>query len=78
MPVISIGVPTVVDAATMIMDCIGFDGDEEAIAEQTGGMFVTPREVDLMIERAAKLTSLAINCALQPDISPEDMLILTA
>ena len=41
-------------------------------------MMVTPREVDLMIERAAKLTALAINCALQPGISPEDMLILTA
>ena len=77
-PVVSIGVPTVVDAATMITDCVGFNGDEDAIAEQTGGMFVTPREVDLMIERASKLISLAINCALQPDISPEDMLILTA
>lgn len=77
-PVISIGVPTVVDAATLIMDCVGYNGDEEAIAEQAGSLFVTPREVDLMIERAAKLTSLAINCALQPDISPEDMLILTA
>lgn len=77
-PVISIGVPTVVDAATLIADCAGADADEEMISEQTGGMMVTPREVDLMIERAAKLTSLAINCALQPDISPEDMLILTA
>lgn len=77
-PVISIGVPTVVDAATLIMDCVGLDGDEDMVAEHTGGLFVTPREVDLMIERASKLTSLAINCALQPDISPEDMLILTA
>ncbi len=77
-PVISIGVPTVVDAATLIMDCVGTAGDEELIVEQAGSMMVTPREVDLMIERAAKLTSLAINCALQPDISPEDMLILTA
>ncbi len=77
-PVVSIGVPTVVDAATLIMDCVGSYDDEEAIVEQAGSMMVTPREVDLMIERAAKLTSLAINCALQPHISPEDMLILTA
>lgn len=76
-PVISIGVPTVVDAATLILDC-GCGADEEMIYEQAGNMMVTPREVDLMIERAAKLTSLAINCALQPDITPEDMLILTA
>ncbi|MBR3779788.1 MAG: GPR endopeptidase [Clostridia bacterium] len=73
-PVVSIGVPTVVDAATLIMDCTG---EEKRVFEKTESMMVTPREVDLMIERAAKLTSLAINCALQPGISPEDMLMLT-
>lgn len=77
-PVISIGVPTVVDAATLILDCTGVHDDEQELYEQAGNMMVTPREVDLMIERAAKLTSLAINCALQPHISPEDMLILTS
>lgn len=75
-PVISIGVPTVVDAATLIMDCT--KNDTETVSETAKSMMVTPREIDLMIERAAKLTSLAINCALQPDISPEDMLILTS
>lgn len=76
-PVIAIGVPTVVDAATLILDFAG-DIDEKNVPEEAESMMVTPREVDLMIERAAKLTSLAINCALQPGISPEDMLILTA
>ncbi len=74
-PVISIGVPTVVDAAAFVADC---KGDESSISESGFGMMVTPKEVDLMIERASKLTALAINCALQPEISPEDMLILTA
>lgn len=74
-PVISIGVPTVVDAAAFVGDC---KGDESGISESGFGMMVTPKEVDLMIERASKLTALAINCALQPEISPEDMLILTA
>ena len=77
-PVISIGVPTVVDAATLVLDCGGCRGDEEELYEQTGNMMVTPREIDLMIERASKLTALAVNCALQPGISPEDMLILTS
>ncbi len=77
-PVISIGVPTVVDAATLIFDCSGYHEDEDFIYERAGNMMVTPREVDLMIERASKLVSLAINCALQPHISPEDMLILTS
>lgn len=76
-PVISIGVPTVVDAATLILD-FAKNIDEKELTGQAENMMVTPREVDLMIERAAKLTSLAINCALQPNISPEDMLILTA
>ncbi|MBQ4626594.1 MAG: GPR endopeptidase [Clostridia bacterium] len=73
-PVIAIGVPTVVDAATLVSDY----SDSDEIGEEAKMMMVTPREVDLMIERAAKLTALAINCALQPGISPEDMLILTA
>lgn len=77
-PVISIGVPTVVDAATLILDCTGVHDDEQSLYEQVGSMMVTPREIDLMIERASKLTSLAINCALQPHIEPEDMLILTS
>lgn len=76
-PVISIGVPTVVDAATLILDFAG-DVDKNELPDKSENMMVTPREVDLMIERAAKLTALAINCALQPDISPEDMLILTS
>ena len=74
-PVISIGVPTVVDAETLITD---YTGNENAVSDNAKNMMVTPKEIDLMIERASKLTSLAINCALQPDISPEDMLILTS
>lgn len=74
-PVISIGVPTVVDAATLIMDCTG---NESSVSQKAESMMVTPREIDLMIERAAKLTSLAVNRALQPDISAEDLLILTS
>ncbi len=72
-PVIAIGVPTVIDAATLVNDYSGCECAKEAET-----MMVTPREVDLMIERAAKLTSLSINCALQPEISPEDMLVLTS
>ncbi len=75
-PVVAIGVPTVVDAATLVADYSG--ADRPGLPENAERMIVTPREVDLMVERAAKLTALAINCALQPDISPEDMLILTA
>lgn len=68
-PVIAIGVPTVVDAATLVTDLTGGSGK---IAEPNGRqMIVTPREVDLLISRASSLISESINRALHPDLSPE-------
>ena len=63
-PVIAIGVPTVVDADTI-------SSGEEA---DSGDMMVTPREIDVIIHRAARLVALALNCALQPEIEPEILL----
>lgn len=62
-PVIAVGVPTVVDASALT------DGKAEA-----EGMMVTPREIDVIIHRAARLIGLALNCALQPEIEPEILL----
>ncbi|MDR1465719.1 MAG: GPR endopeptidase [Oscillospiraceae bacterium] len=74
-PVISVGVPTVVDAQTLAGDLLEErtppPGRWDAAAEQ---MMVTPREVDLMIDRAAKFIALAINCAMQPHMMPEEFL----
>lgn len=70
--VISIGVPTVVDAATLVSD-MGAGKPGIAQREKAKAMMVTPREVDLLIERAAKVLSLSINHALQPHISIEDI-----
>lgn len=67
-PVIGIGVPTVVDAATIVRE-FGGKGTDEAAA-----MMVTPREIDLVVRRAARLLALAINGALQPDYDPLDLL----
>ncbi|MDR3551675.1 MAG: GPR endopeptidase [Clostridia bacterium] len=82
-PVISVGVPTVVDAATLTVDVLQNAGmppkpeQEEKIraAIEPGGisMFVTPRLIDLIVEHAARLTGLAINKALHPGVSVEDM-----
>ena len=81
-PVISVGVPTVVDAATLASDISGGTVEDDEIrariGEQAQQMMVTPREIDLVIERAAKLLALAINRALQPQISAEDLMMLTA
>lgn len=75
-PVISIGIPTVVDGRTLVNDLIG-DG-HICDREETFDIMVTPREVDLLIQRAARMTALAINCALQPMLTVTDILMLQA
>ena len=71
-PVIAIGVPTVVDAVTLARAMTGNKTATESAEAQN--MMVTPREIDVMIERAAKLISLCVNCALQPETDPELLL----
>lgn len=56
-PVIAVGVPTVVDA----------------LLDGTTPMMVTPREVDLMISRAARLLAMSIHVALQPGYAPMEL-----
>ena len=74
-PVVSMGVPTVVDAMTLAADLLGREeaGMEEEISPRGEPMVVTPREIDLLIDRAAKLVSMAINHALQPSFTLEDL-----
>lgn len=73
-PVISIGVPTVVDAATLVNDISGTQHSLDEKYEKD--MIITPREIDLVISRAAKLVALTVNKALQPHISSGEMMVL--
>ena len=73
-PVIAVGVPTVVDAATLIHDFTDGHTPHEAYAKEAVAMMVTPREVDTLVRRASRFLSLAINCALQPALEPELLL----
>lgn len=75
-PVIAIGVPTVVDATTLIQDFTNQSTPPDTLPQAAQTMMVTPREVDTLIHRASRFLSLAINCALQPDIEPEILLSL--
>ena len=85
-PVIAAGVPTVVDALTVAaeaaMQAGASEEDVEALRAQVeprgASMVVTPREIDLLIDRAAHLLALAINMALQPTLSPEELLSLVS
>lgn len=79
-PVIGIGVPTVVDAVTLASDLLDYpitDSIKRNISPKGQSMVVTPREIDLLIDRAARLIGTAINCALQPEFSVSDILALT-
>ncbi len=81
-PVISMGVPTVVDAATLAADLLypndDFDNEKlrDSLLQKFKEMVVTPREIDLLIDRASQLIGMAINLALQPELSCEDLFSL--
>ena len=74
-PVIAIGVPTVVDALTMASDILektGVDLSDEDFSEHRQ-MMVTPKEIDSLIDKSARLIAMGINLALQESLSAEDI-----
>lgn len=73
-PVIGMGVPTVVDAGTLVQELTGGGDPPTEITPHGTQMMVTPREIDLIIHRASRLVAMAINCALQPGYSPLDLI----
>lgn len=100
-PVIAIGVPTVVDAATLVNDTMDrilgemiqqtekgsefyqtlqtLEQEEkyqmitEILGPYTGNMFVTPKEVDAVVDRLANIIANSINIALHPGVTMEDI-----
>ena len=73
-PVISMGIPTVVDAQTLVNDLT--DNETEISRKENKEMIITPREIDLVVERASKIIAVSINKALQPHLSVEEILML--
>lgn len=83
-PVLAIGVPTVVDGGTLVADLLGDDSfqqnqeGQEVQEEQVGkDFFVTPKEIDSHISKLSKLLALGINQALNPSLTLEDITLLT-
>ena len=70
-PVIAIGVPTVVDAATIVYDAIGqteLEEDQvqdlrEQMAPGLNTMFVTPKDIDETVKKVSYTISEALNIA---------------
>ena len=71
-PVIAMGVPTVVDASTLVADWTDLPPETLPLPERAD-MMVTPREIDLIVQRSARLLALALNGARQPDYSPLEL-----
>ena len=69
-PVISVGVPTVVEASTLIMDLLGTDGGSNIPGAD---LFVTPREVDSRVADLSRVIGYGISMALNPGLSVEDL-----
>ena len=64
-PVISIGIPTVVDAATIVSDAVNTNRDmaEKFMEPQLHGMFVTPKDIDGTIKQLSFMLSEGLNIA---------------
>ncbi len=87
--VIAVGVPTVVDASTIARDSLDAaleqihsdtlsDKEKEKIIENTlskniAKLVVTPKDIDLVIERAAKTVANGINLALHKNLTFDDI-----
>lgn len=86
-PVIAIGVPTVVDVITLSLDIleealskIDAENDfcacdilKQIIAPEESSYFVTPKETDVIIKDTARLLGYALNMAIHKNIAYEDM-----
>ncbi|MBO5976223.1 MAG: GPR endopeptidase [Oscillospiraceae bacterium] len=74
-PVIAVGVPTVVDAATLACDLISESGlDIDPNKLKIGKkLIVTPSDIDKSVGEVSKLIGYAINLALHEDITIEDI-----
>ena len=74
-PVIAVGAPTVVDAATLALDLAEKSGaalDSTAFGE-AGGMIVTPRDIDKNVRDIAKLIGYSLNLAFHRNLSISDI-----
>lgn len=62
-PVVAVGVPTVVDAATLALDLLEEAGAADAAPTLREGLFVTPKEIDERVTRLARLIGYGVNAA---------------
>ena len=76
-PVIALGVPTVVDVATLCADVLEEAGrgdlEPESLRGAGTGLMVTPRDIDQGVADLAKVIGYGVSLALQDDLLVEDL-----
>ena len=76
-PVIAVGVPTVVDAATLTCDVLAEAGKGElnpaALQGAGNGLIVTPKDIDTQVHDLAKVIGYGINLALHTGLTIGDV-----
>lgn len=73
-PVIAVGVPTVVDAGTLAADLTGKEPGQET--QELERMMVTPREIDTLAADTGRVVGYAISLALQEGLDIPDLELL--
>lgn len=76
-PVIAVGVPTVVDGATLAADILAEAGkgelEPEALGTAGAGLMVTPRDIDSRVADLSKVIGYGISLAVNPGLTLEDL-----
>ena len=76
-PVLSVGVPTVVDAETIARDLLSEAGAADLDPQVLGGrgrrLFVTPDSIDARVRELGKVLGYGLDLALQPGLTVEDL-----
>ena len=73
-PVIALGVPTVVEGATLAADLLG--SDDLPDLNEGRDLLVTPKDIDSQVNDLAKVIGYGLSMALQPGISLEELELL--
>ena len=73
-PVLALGVPTVVEGATLAADLLGADELPDLGAGQD--LLVTPKDIDSQVADLSKIIGYGISLALQPGMTVEDLELL--
>lgn len=73
-PVIAVGVPTVIDGATLCADLLAEAGcPQQPLSGRGAALFVTPQDIDQRVTELGRMVGYAVTLALQRGLTLEDV-----